>query len=301
MTGYAMTSVVERYALVREDYPAKPSSRIGALLVDAGKLTANDAHAVLRYQNAHDVPFGEAAIGLGLVSEADIQAVLSKQFDYAYLEKGASSILPEVVAAYEPFSARVEQLRALRSQLSLRCFQGSGGGAKCFVVASVGRADGRSYLAANLAVVFSQLGERTLLIDGDLRHPRQHTLFGLEQRQGLSTCLSGRGNLSSVQRISGLVDLSVLVAGPVPPNPQELLSRSAFSTLLATTRKDYEVVIVDTSAAELGADAVALAATATHALLVARRDHTRVLRVRAVTDQINACGGRVVGVVFNSH
>ena len=296
-----MTSVVERYALVRDDLPLKPSSRIGALLVDAGKLTANDADTVVRYQKEHGTPFGRAAIALGLVSESDVRAVLSKQFDYAYLEAGASSILPEVVAAYEPFSAQVEQLRALRSRLSLRCFQDAGGAAKCFVVASVERADGRSYLAANLAVVFSQLGERTLLIDGDLRCPRQHLLFGLEQRHGLSTCLSGRGNLSSVQRIPGLADLSVLAAGPVPPNPQELLSRNAFSALLATTRKDYEVVIVDTSAMELATDAVALAAKATYALLIARQNHTPLSRLRAATDQINAVGARVVGCVFNSH
>jgi chain length determinant protein tyrosine kinase EpsG len=271
------------------------------MLVDTGKLTPLNVEAVLSHHRDRSLPFGAAAVELGLVSEADVQEVLARQFDYRYLRKGESAILQEVRAAYQPFSAQVEELRALRSQLMLRCFQPSSGAAKLLVVASVGRGDGRSYLAANLAVVFSQLGQRTLLVDADLRHPRQHALFGLEQDHGLSTYLAGRGNLSAIQKIRELGDLSVLVAGPVPPNPQELLSRTGLAALLSGVQRDHDVVIVDTSATELGADAVALAARATHALLVARQDRTQLSRLQTLSEEIVAAGARVVGCVLNRH
>ena len=296
-----MSSVVERHPLLREDHSARGAEKIGALLVDAGKLTSKDAEVILRYQKEHALPFGEAAIRLKLVSQADVSEMLARQFDYPYLRKGESAISAEVIAAYEPFSSHVEQLRALRSQLLLRYPQPGPDDARVVVVAGVGRAEGRSYVAANLAVVFSQLGERTLVIDADLRNPRQHALFGLEPGHGLSTYLSARANLNSIQRIGGLVHLSVLAAGPVPPNPQELLSRHAFAALLASVRRDYDVILIDTSAAQVAADAVALAARAPVALLVARQDHTQLARLYALSREMGEAGARVLGCVLNAH
>ena len=81
------------------------------------------------------------------------------------------------------------------------------------------RGEGRTYLAANLAIVFSQLGERTLLVDADLREPRQHFLFHLENQVGFSTLLAGRSREEAIVRIPDLAGLSVLPAGPTPPNP----------------------------------------------------------------------------------
>jgi receptor protein-tyrosine kinase len=202
---------------------------IGAILIDNGRLTPDAAERILKLQKEQGLRFGDAAIQLGLLSEADIQQALSRQYDYPYLMPGDERVSEEVVAAFKPFSPIVEQLRAVRSQLMLRWFDAEIGH-KTLAVVSASRADGRSFTAANLAVVFSQLGERTLLIDADLRNPSQHQLFRLENKLGLSSLLAGRAELAeAITRIPGLIDLSVLPAGATPPNPQELLARPVFS------------------------------------------------------------------------
>lgn len=197
---------------------------IGAILVDSGKLTLDQADQVMRLQKQNNIRFGEAAKLLGLASEEDIQFALARQYGYAYLRRGEGKVDDNLIAAYEPYSKPVEALRALRSQLMLRWFDPDDGH-KMLTIASPNRGDGRSWLAANLAIVFSQLGERTLLIDADLRHGSQHSLFKLNNQTGLSTVLAGRTTTASVQRVPSFADLSVFTCGPIPPNPQELLGR----------------------------------------------------------------------------
>lgn len=272
---------------------------IGAILVDSGRLSLEDAERILRLQREQKLRFGDAALKLGLLSEADIQLALSRQFNYPYLQRGASKVSEDVVAAYDPFSAQVEALRTLRSQLMLRWFD-SAEDRKALAIVSPGSNEGRSFIAANLAVVFSQLGERTLLIDGDMRHPRQHSLFSLDNRSGLSAAISDRGGPVAIQRIEGLRDLSVLPAGAVPPNPTELLSQSPFAQLLEELRKSFDVILIDSPAAARYADAQAIAVRAGAALLVARNDVTRLSQTKAVSQTLAQSGAAVVGAVLNS-
>lgn len=274
-----------------------PEQSLGALLVGAGKLSASDAERVYRAQEESGLRFGAAAVKLGLVTEDDIQHMLARQYDYPYLIAGESTINEEVVAAYKPFSARVEGLRALRAQLKLRWFDAAKGGRPLAVI-SPQRGDGRSFLAANLAVVFSQLGERTLLVDADLRQPRQHRLFGISEATGLSAVLAGRCDAASaVQRIAGLIDLSVLPAGPLPPNPAELLDRVAFSGLLEQFAQDYDVVLLDSAAGIGNADAHAVASRARAAIMVVRRNRTRLSVAREMVAALHATA--MLGTVIN--
>src|SRR3990172_1808625 len=172
---------------------------IGAILIDVGKLTPEDAERILRLQREQGLRFGEAATQLGLVTQADIDFAISRQFDYPYLLHGHSEVSEEVIAAYTPFSPQVEALRALRSQLMVRWFD-TDPAHKALAIVSAAPNEGRSFVAANLAVVFSQLGEHTLLIDTDMRNPCQHKLFSLDNRAGLSAVLSGRGGPEVIQR-----------------------------------------------------------------------------------------------------
>lgn len=278
--------------------PAAISRQLGALLVDMGKLKAEDAEQVLRVQKEMGLRFGDAAVKLGFVSEQDVQQALARQYEYPYVLRGESSISEEVIAAYQPFSFQVEQLRALRSQLLLRWF-GEEDERRALAIVSPGRGEGRSYLAANLAVVFSQLGEHTLLIDADMRNPRQHTLFGVPNGSGLSTVLSGRAGAEAIHRIPALLDLSVLPAGPTPPNPAELVARSQFIGQLAEVVRQYDVVILDTPAATLGADAQTIGVRSSGALMVVRNNATRLDDVQALRDSLASASAQIVGVVFN--
>lgn len=273
---------------------------IGAILIDSGKLTLESAERILRFQKERGLRFGDAAIQLGLLESQDIQQALAQQFDYPYLTKkeAGNEIGDELIAAYQPFSHQVEILRALRSQLMLRWFTGEPE-QRTLAVASSGRGDGRSYLAANLAVVFSQLGEHTLLIDADLRNPRQHALFGLENRSGLSSILSNRAELNEIKRVPSFIDLSVLVAGPQPPNPQELLGRPIFAKLLEELANEYDVIILDTPAGSDYADVQTIAVRASGALMVARNNCTSVAGFCDLVKSFANAGVAVVGSVFN--
>lgn len=269
---------------------------VGRLLLDAGKLTAADAERVLHVQKTENLRFGEAALKLGVITETDLQQALSQQFAYPYLSSGEGNFSPELIAAYQPFGSQVEKLRALRSQLMLRWFSN---GHKTLTIAGINAGDGASYLAANLAVVFSQLGERTLLIDADLRRPRQHVLFNLGNRPGLSDLLVGRANISAVARIPAFLNLSVLTAGAVPPNPAELLSRAATPIQLEDMSQYYDVILIDTSAADASSDAAMVAARTGAALLVLRQDHTQLAAAAAFQANLASAGAVLIGTVLN--
>ena len=240
-------------------------SHVGDLLQDAGKLTAADAEHVCVVQKTENLRFGEAALKLGLITEVDLQQALSRQFSYTYLAPGEGDLSPELISAYQPFGHQVEKFRALRSQLMLRWFSR---GNKILTLAGIHPGDGTSYLAANLAIVFAQLGERTLLIDADLRQPRQHALFNLGNRAGLSDFLAGRASTTAVVHLPAIPNLSILTSGAVPPNPAELLSRSTTSAQLEDLSLHYDVVLLDTSAVEGSSDAAMVAAHGKGALLV---------------------------------
>jgi len=272
---------------------------IGAILIDAGRLSAIDAEKVLREQKLHNLRFGEAALTMGLVTQDDIEYALANQFDYPYLAKGDLSVSEEVIAAFNPQSSVVEELRALRTQLMLRWFD-TGINHKSLAVVSDAKSDGRSFIVANLGVVFSQLGERTLIIDADLRTPRQHQLFKIPNSVGLSTVLAGRiPAVDAVIKIDKLLGLSVLPAGATPPNPQELLGRDAFSSMLREFSDSYDVIIIDTTAAKVGADALTTSSRAGAALLVASMNRTAVAELKNLATNLQNTNIKIVGMMLN--
>jgi receptor protein-tyrosine kinase len=274
---------------------------LGGILVDSGLLKPEDAERVLQVQKEENLRFGAAAVKLGLLTEADIQYALARQFSYAYLRRAPGErrqVSDEIVAAWQPFSPRVEQVRAIRSQLMLRWFD-KAELRQVLTVVGTERGEGRSWLAANLAVVFSQLGERTLLVDANLRSPRQHELFFLENKIGLSTVLSGRSREEAIVRIADLAGLSVLPAGPVPPNPLELLNRLNFDEFLMQVKANFDIVILDTPALGEGEDGAMLAVRTGAALAVARAGHTRMADFQDMVQGLMSAGVAVVGTVLN--
>lgn len=273
---------------------------IGAVLIDAGRLRAEDAERVIRLQREKNLRFGEAAIELGLITRADIDYALSRQYDFPYLLRGQSTVSEEVIAAYAPFAPQAEAFRILRSQLILRWFDADPAN-KCLAIVSGERREGRSYIAANLAVVFSQLGERTLLIDADLRNPCQHRLFGADNRIGLSAVLADRAGPESIQPVAALPNLSLLPAGTLPPNPQELLARPLLPQFLKQAAPQFDVILFDTPAAGETSDAQTVAVRAGAALIVARKDSARRWRVQGVSESVALSKAAIVGAVLNSY
>jgi len=273
------------------------SRPMGVILVDAERLSQANADRILAFQRENGMRFGDAGRSLGFLTDDDVRFALSVQFQYSYITP-ESELSRELVAAYEPSSPAVEQLRMLRSQLMLRWFD-NGTERKGLAVVSAGSGDGRSYIAANLAIVFSQLGERTLLIDADMRTPRQHKLFNIGKRAGLSDMLVGRAGAEAVMSIASLPNLSLLQAGTIPPNPQELLGRQSFSRLLLSLGEDFDVMIIDTPPASTCADAHTVAVRAGAALIVARQNSTSMPQLAQFTHSLREFGVTLVGSVLN--
>jgi receptor protein-tyrosine kinase len=271
---------------------------MGEILVSVGRISPDDAERIYSEQRKRKIRFGEAAVALGLATEADIQFALSHQFRYPYLQRGESKVSESVVAAYNPFSPQVEALRAIRSQLMLNWFNGSAGH-RALAVVSTEAGEGRSWFVANLAVVFSQLGARTLLIDTDLRSPSLHRLFGISNRNGLSSILGGRATGNVVFKIPSLMDLSVLPSGPVPPNPQELLTRSLLDRMVAQLANSFDVILMDTPPSARYAESVAIASRAGGALIVCRQDQTRVHDFNVLCARLKDANIVIAGSVLN--
>lgn len=279
--------------------PVRDEHQIGAILVAAGKLKPSDLDRIIDLHHRGGLHFGEAARRLGLVDEEDIQAALARQYDLPRLLPGTQGPSPELVAAFQPHHRCTEELRGLRTQLLLRWLDPAAG-RRVLAITSPGRGDGRSYVAANLAVVFSQLGLRTLLVDADLRNPRQHRIFNVPDRIGLAAALAGRTD-ASVVPVPGCSKLSLLPAGAPPPNPQELLSRPMLAHLLADLETKFDLILIDTSAALAFSDSKSVAFRAGSALVLARKNHTRIVDTNNMIRELDDTGTRIVGTVVNSY
>ncbi len=273
---------------------------MGDLLRETRNLTAEQVEEVLRYQREHHLRFGEAAIALGYVDADDVLFALSQQFHYTYAPDELEGLNHELVALRSPFSHQAESFRRIRSQLMMRVFNDTEP-RRALAVVSPNSGDGKSFFAANLAIVLAQLGGRTLLVDGDMRGPRQHELFGLRAGSGLSGLLSGRVEAQVIQQIQALPNLFVLPVGVTPPNPLELIERSAFALLIRELLGKFDHVIFDTSASEHGADASVIAARCGAALVMARKDKSRVAALQELVMTLAESPARLAGVIMNEY
>ena len=167
----------------------KPLNKMGRMLLESGKLSLEDLKAIVSYQEQHGLRFGDAAQQLGLVTAEDINIALADQFSYTRTPDRTSKLDKRLLAAFQPDSAHSEALRSLRSELLLRYF--NQGAHLSLSLIGAEDSEGIALTSANLAIVFSQLGIRTLLIDSNLRAPQLHHLFGLNERNiGLADLLA---------------------------------------------------------------------------------------------------------------
>jgi protein-tyrosine kinase len=285
---------------IAADYPAgeRATDRpIGELLRATCDLTDEQIDRIAAYKRGSGLRFGEAAVALRLVQRDDVLAALSQQFQYPVGLVG-HDLNTELVAASHPFSEQAEAFRELRTRL-LELEEGARG---ALAVVSPDAGDGKTYLAANLAVAFSQLGERTLLIDADIRTPRQHALLGIENGVGFTSVLAGLSDASTAIRPSrASPDLYLLPAGPVPPNPLELLQRRRFAALVQEMRHEFVHVLIDTPAAVRGADCRVIAGRCGTALVVGRKIRSRLAPLEELLEALGRAHVKVAGLVMNQH
>ena len=278
--------------------PAVADRSIGSIIAETRHLSADQVEKVLQHQRAKGIRFGEAAIALGYASADDVLFALSQQFHYPYAAEDQRKANPELVALNQPFGVQAESFRAIRSQIMMRLF--NEGQDRCaLAVVSPDSGDGKSFFAANLAVTLAQLGGRTLLVDADMRGPRQHQVFGIPNNAGLSGILSGRAEAKVIQQVPGVPSLFVLPVGITPPNPLELVERPAFGLLIRELLVKFDHVVVDTPAAQYGSDCAVIAARCGAALVIARQDKSRVARLEELVGNLAETPAKLAGVIFN--
>jgi len=280
--------------------PAIESRRpIGEILRSVQPLSDSDVEHILVVQRRMGLRFGEAAVALALVSRKDVLWALSQQFSYPYPREPGLLQSAEMVVASDPYGTQAEAFRELRSQIIAAQDLTE---RRPLAVLSPDAGDGRSFVAANLAMAFCQLGERTVLVDANLREPGLHRRLGIPERPSLSTLLTGVPVSRPFDRSAQIPNLYVLQVGTPPPNPLELLERPLFRQLLEQLQRNFDRVIVDTPAAAAGtADARVTAAACGQAVLVGRKHRTGMQPLQQLSAALLRLQVDVIGMIVNRH
>jgi receptor protein-tyrosine kinase len=301
-----------------QDQSVDTDKELRAVLISQFKLTPDSVDKIYAEMQLSDMNFTDVALRLGFVTPEQItEALLRTRGTLAPNEAGliesvirrvssdkrvvvrhGEDVKPgeQLILAHDPYNPRSERIRALRTELLL--LNEGTRGANIVPVMSPCSGEGRSQLAAELAISFAQLGRRTLLVDADMRKPQQHVLFATANDNGLSRSISA-GEKPCFHPVVGLPLMHLLTAGPIPPNPLELLSDGRFEKLLSEWRNTYEFIVIDTPPVSICADGMAVATLAARVLLVSRAQHTSYKATRDMLRRLETTQSNILGAVLN--
>lgn len=204
-----------------------------------------------------------------------------------------------LITLADPKSGPAEQFRTIRTNIH---FMSVDRPLKTVAFTSSGISEGKSTVTANVAIAWAQEGKRVLLIDADLRRSTLHVTFGLSNQKGLTTVLTGDSNevdLSNVVQKSGVENLEVLTAGPVPPNPSELLSSQRMQSLIDGVREVYDLVVLDVPPMLQVTDTQVLSSNLDGVILVVRQGVTQKAAIRRAVEMLKISQANVLGYVMN--
>lgn len=202
---------------------------------------------------------------------------------------------PTDLITNDPRSAMAESYRSLRTALQ---FSTSQGAPRTLAVTSCTKNEGKSTTAFSVALTLSQLGKRVLLVDGDMRNPSLHKLFGSDHTAGLSNLLSSDVDPISVTRKTSHKNLFYISAGPLPPNPAELLSGANLAKLLSPTSSNFDHVVIDAPPVLGIADAIILCKQVDASLFVIESSRTRKASIRNALKRLHQAGAHPLGAIL---
>jgi capsular exopolysaccharide synthesis family protein len=246
------------------------------------------------------------AIGLAFVFEQldnrirtpqEIKAVLPVPFlgmvPVSVAEKGTSTnpLISEAIPANF-----VEAIKTIRTNV---LFSSAEEGLRTLVVTSATPGEGKSIIASNLAMALAQAGQRVLLIDADMRRPRVHEIFDIEQEPGLSNVLTGNAKTADAMRRSRVNGLWLLSSGYIPPNPAELLGSKRYVDFLHSLGDHFDWAIIDTPPVLAVTDSAVAGKHASGVMFVVASDKTSRQAAKDALGQIESAGVHVMGSVLN--
>jgi protein-tyrosine kinase len=302
-----------------EESQMESDQEISEALVLLYKLPDEAIESIFEAKKALGLGFHEAALHTGLVTqreldEADelirrhtrhagrgiIEEALRRRPNTRDLVVWEGEKLhpgKELIIAHDTYHERSETIRSLRTELLMRTNGRRGAG--MFALLSPCAGEGRTQLAAELAIAFAQLGSRTLLVDADLRRPRQHALFGADNVIGLAQSLED-GSPPRLYGIEGVPQMAFLPSGALPSNPLELLSGTRFERMMTEWRRSYEFVVLDTPPVSQFSDALAVASVAGHVVVLGRTNSTSFEVLKELRRKLDTTNAWVVGAVMNN-
>jgi capsular exopolysaccharide synthesis family protein len=202
----------------------------------------------------------------------------------------------ELITYYAPKSDFSENYRSIRTAFLLSL---AGPSRKAMIIASALPEEGKSAYCCNFAVTLAQNNKKTLILDADLRKPRQHRIFDVKNVHGLTNYLSGGLELESLIKGTKVPNLFLVNAGPIPPNPMELLGSEKMGHLLERLKEVFDYVVIDTPPLLSVSDAFVLAPHADGVILVVWSGKTRRESLRLAKEKLDLMSVSTLGVVIN--
>lgn len=211
----------------------------------------------------------------------------------------------ELIVAENPKSPEAEMFRNLRTNIQ---FMNVCSEKKVMIVTSTSPGEGKSYISANLAVAFAQLGKKVLIIDTDMRKGRQHIIFNLKVKPGISNFLSGvveqdfigqKEDIINYIQSTDIENLYLIPAGNVPPNPSELLVSPKMQGIVEILKNTFDIIIFDAPPCLIVADALIITRLVDFSIIVTAQNITKIENLKRAKLAIENVGGKIAGVVLN--
>lgn len=272
--------------------PVSPNARMNIILATLMGLLGGVA-----------VAFAIDYLDNSIKSRTDIEQLLGLHFLglIPAIKEGKSAQLvnaPErdhyIIA--HPRSSVAESCRSIRTSLLFMTHHRS---ARRILISSPGPQEGKTTTVVNLAVTMAQSGARTVIVDTDMRRPRLHKSFGLDNTVGVSNYIVEQARGDEIIQPTGIDNLDVIPCGPLPPNPAELLHTDSFERLVRELGERYDRVLFDSPPLAAVADGLVLASLTDGAVLVLRQGETSRHAAKPVVQQLRAVGTHVFGAVLN--
>ncbi len=206
--------------------------------------------------------------------------------------------MPKLITLTDPQSAAAEAYRTLRTNLMFSSVERP---IHTLLVTSAAHSEGKSLALANLAVTFAQAGNRTILVDCDLRQPTQHTIWNVSNERGLTTMILDAAALSSPPLVeTPVADLLLLPAGPPPPNPADVLSSQRMNEIVGVLKARAAYILFDSPPVLAASDAALLGSKVDGALLIVRAGHTRREHAARARQALQRVHVRLLGAVLTN-